>query len=333
MDTEWAYHSKFYFGVLFELVSQLGWIHANRLLPLYVVVGPRTPGMVVRLRGGCTRISGSSAAFFGSSRDHPFPLPPPSLSSSLPSLSALPPPVFSNQGPAWQTWTRPFRRPFASSPFFSLFSSSALPLLLINLLLLFAGIHPHPAPGTLPVQILRHWTRSPQTVPPDEPAPVAALASSVPSQFYSFPIGLQSVCSPSAFSPSYASCKFFFFFFFTAPFWPSPPHPMQQSFNLSPLTFSPSGPIFPSPPPMSPASFTFSPFAFIPAAPVRPSSPSLPQNSFSPSPTVIRRPGPPAPSPLLELPLAACSQPALPAAGPALAPRSPSSLDGPICSI
>ena len=62
------------------------------------------------------------------------------------------------------------------------------------------------------------------------------------------------------------------------------------------------------------------------AAPVRPSTPYLPQNSSSPSPTVIRRPGPPAPSPLLDPPPspAACSQPALPAAGPALAPRSPS---------
>ena len=108
--------------------------------------------------------------------------------------------------------------------------------------------------------------RSPQTVPPDEPAPVAALAGSIPSQFHSFPIGLQSSPSvpllpspplmpPANFtlSPLGASP--------TAPFWPSPPTLTQQSFNLSHLTFSPSGPIFPSPPPMSPASFTFSPFA------------------------------------------------------------------------
>ena len=96
---------------------------ANRLLPLYVVVGPRTPGMVVRLRGGCPRISGSSAAFFGSLRDHPFP--PPSLSSSLPSLSGLPPPpVFSNRARPG----KPELAPFAALLLPPLFSLSFLPL-------------------------------------------------------------------------------------------------------------------------------------------------------------------------------------------------------------
>ena len=71
------------------------------------------------------------------------------LSPSLPPLFRLslpppPPSVFSNRGAAWQTGTRPFRFAFASSLFFSLFSSSALPLLLINLLL--------PSPPTLRVR-------------------------------------------------------------------------------------------------------------------------------------------------------------------------------------
>ena len=110
---------------------------------------PGLPGWSSVLRGGCPTISGSSAAFFGSCRDHPFP-PPSPLSFFLSSVSLCPtPPVFSNRGPAWQTGTRPFRRPFASSPYLSLFSSSAVPLLLISLLLLLAGIHPHPGPYQL----------------------------------------------------------------------------------------------------------------------------------------------------------------------------------------
>ena len=262
-----------------------------------------------------------------------FPPGPPLPSSSPLSffhssvILCLPPPVFSDRGPAWQTGTRPFRRPFASSSFFSLFSSSAVPLLLISLLLLLAGINPHPGPYQLTsrdIERTRHRP-SPLLCPPLWP-PLQALS---PASFTLSPLAYSPsvpllpsppLMPPANFtlSPLGASP--------TAPFWPSPPTLTQQSFNLSPLSFSPSGPIIPSPPSMSPASFTFSPFAFISAAPVRPSNPSLPQNSFSPSPTVIRRPGPPAPSPLLDPPpsLAACSQPALPAAGPALAPRSPS---------
>ena len=236
------------------------------------------------------------------------------------------------RGPAWQTGTRPFRRPFASYPFFSLFSSSAVPLLLISLLLLLAGIHPHPGPYQLrsrDIERTRHRP-SPLMCPPLWP-PLPALS---PASFTLSPLAYSPsvpllhsppLMPPANFtlSPLVASP--------TAPFWPSPPTLTQQSFNLSPLTFSPSGPIFLSPPSMSPASFTFSPFAIISAAPVRPSTPSLPQNSFSPSPTVIRRPGHPAPSPLLDPPPspAACSQPALPAAGPALAPRSPSTAQQP----
>ena len=111
-----------------------------------------------------------------------------------------------------------------------------------------------------------------------------------------------------------------------------PPTLTQQSFNLSPLTFSPYLPL--------PAAHVTCEFHFLAVClhfcrTCQALQPSLPQNSFSPSPTVIRRPGPPAPSPLSDPPPppAACSQPALPAAGPALASRSPSSLDGPICPI
>ena len=175
---------------------------------VFVVAAPGSPGQVQH-----------SSVPAGTTLSLP-PLFLPLFRLSLPS----PPPVFSNRGPAWQTGTRPFRRPFASSPYFSLFSSSAVPLLLISLLLLLAGIHPHPGPYQLRSRDIERTRRrpSPLMCPPLWP-PLPALS---PASF---------TLSPLAYSPSvpllppsspYDSCEFYAPPLVASPttrFWSSPP--------------------------------------------------------------------------------------------------------------
>ena len=185
-----------------------------------------------------------------------------------------------------------------------------------------------PAPGTLSAQVPRHWTRSPQTVPPDVPA----LASFGPSQFHSFPIGLQSVFSPSAFFTPYASCEFYTFPPGRQPHHPFlaiSPHPNAAKFLPFPFNIQPLRPHLPLPAVHVTREFHFLAVCLHFFRACQALHPLPAPEHFSPSPTVIRRPGPPAPSPLLDPPPspAACSQPALPAAGPALAPRSPSTVN------
>ena len=173
-------------------------------LSVFVVADPGSPGLAQHssVPAGTT-LSPSLPPFF-------LPL----FRLSLPS----PPPVFSNRGPAWQTGTRPFRRPFASSPFFSLFSSSALPLLMINLLLLLAGIHPHPGPYQLRSHDIERACHRPSplmSLPLWPPLPALSPASFT--------------LSPLAYSPS-------------VPLLPSPPLMPPANFTLSPLGASPTAP-------------------------------------------------------------------------------------------
>ena len=277
-------------------------------LSVLVVATPGSPGQTQHssVPAGTTLSPSLPLSFFLSSV---FLYPPPS-------------PVFSNWGPAWQTGTCPFRRPFASSPFLSLFSSSALPLLLINLLLLLAGIQPHPGPYQLrsrDIECARH-----------SPSPLMSLPLWLPLSALS-PASF--ILSPLAYSPS-------------VPLLPSPPLMPPANFTLSHPGRQPHRPFLAISPHPNAAKFQSFPFNIQPLRPHLPLPaahvtgefhflavflhfcrtcqalhPLPAPEQFQPLPH--RHPPSGPPSPLLDPPPAACSQPALPAAGPALAPRSP----------